>query len=457
MPGLSGIFEIARRALASQRAGINTTSHNIANASTPGYSRQRADLSPTQPLRTAQGLMGTGVTVAHFSRIRDRFIDRQIRASSDSLGSASSQHQLLSQVETAFHEPSDTGLNALMTKFFNSFQDLSSHPEETGPRNAIVQQGTLLTQTFRTLNTRLADLRGSQVEDLDMKVSRINQLARDISAIDIEITNARAVGLTPNEALDNRDAMLEELSGLVPVSVSEDAQGSMMVSVGGVVIASRGGAVELTSHLVGSSIQIETQTGGLVVPITSGELGGLMHSYNTTIPGYQTQLDAMASTLIQRVNAIHAAGYGLGNPPSTGVNFFSGTDAASIGVDPAVAANINLIAASANGAPGNNEVALALAGVAREPLLNGNSQTLLQYYNGLVSNIGTTMTALDNSAEASTLMLEQLETQRTAVSGVSLDEEMTNMIQYQRAFDAAARIVNTVDEMFQTILTMRGS
>jgi flagellar hook-associated protein 1 FlgK len=454
MAGLSEIFEIARRAMMSQRVAINVTSHNIANASTSGYSRQRVDLAPTKPVLSPFGLLGTGVTVASIGRIRDAFIDQQIRSSNDVLGSASTQQQILSQVEAALNEPSDSGLSALLSKLFNAFQDLAVHPEESSTRNAVLQQAVLLTQKFHGLSSSLKQVRADLFNDVNTKIARINQLATELSDLDVQITNAAAVGVDPSDAKDLRDLKLDELSSLVDVSVSEDKSGSLMISVGGTVIASRSGAVALNALIVGDQIQIATADAGIPVTVRSGQLGGVLDMHNDTIANYLARLDDLAVALIDRVNTVHAAGFGLGTPPPTGINFFTGVNAGNIAVDSSILNNINNIAASSDGSPGDNRTALALAGIANEPLMNGNTVSLLQSYNGLVSEIGTTINAVDNTAKSQGLIQQQLENQRAATSGVSLDEEMTNLIKFQRSYEAAARVITTVDDMFQTIMSM---
>jgi len=454
MPGLASILNIARRALFSQRTGMTVTGHNIANASTPGYSRQRVNLIPGLPERVSFGMLGSGVVADRVERLRERFIDRQLRTASSSLGEAVSQQQLLSQVEAFFNEPSDTGLNAVMTKFFSSFQDLATHPEDSAMRNGVLQQGLLLVQSFRGLASNIKSLRDDLLTGVTAKVDRINQLAKEISDLDVQIITARAVGAEPNDLLDQRDLKLDQLSQLAPIHVSEDSRGSVMVSIGGTVIASRAGAVPLQATVSGTQIQITAGQSNLTINVTGGDLGGLLKAANVTLPGYLSQLDQLASTLITRVNQLHSAGFGIGAVPPTGINFFTGTDASTIAVDPAITSNVNNIAASADGAPGNNSVALALAGVGEENLLNGGTASIMQYYSGLVSGIGSTIVSANSTITSQDLILTQLENQRSSVSGVSLDEEMTKLIIYQRGFEAAARLVNSVDDMFQTILDM---
>jgi flagellar hook-associated protein 1 len=451
---LSGILDMARRALLTQRVGMDVTSHNIANASTPGYSRQRLDLVAAFPIKQPYGLLGTGVTVQHIARLRERFIDQQIRVNNDPFGRATAEHTILSQVEAVFNEPTDSGLSSVITQFFNAFQDLASHPEESANRNAVLQRGLLLSQSIRGLNNSLDRLRTDLLDDVQTKINRINVLSREISDLDVQILTAIGNGGNPNDARDQRDIRIEELSTLANIVVSEDASGSVMVSIGGSVIASRGGAVMLKPLSLGNSLKIQTEPAGMDVRITGGELGGVLDMYTTKLPGYMSNLNQLTSALITRVNEVHSRGFGIGTPPPTGINFFSGSDAASIAVDPAIQADINAIAASQDGAPGDNRVALQLAGILNERLMNGNSLSLSQFYNGMVSSIGTTVSAAENIRQSQSLVLQQLENQREAISGVSIDEEMTNLIKFQRSFDAAARVVSMVDEMFVTIIGM---
>lgn len=438
----------------AQQVGIGVTSNNIANASTPGYSRQRVDLVATEPSRETAGLLGTGVMAKHVGRIRERFIDQQVRLAHHSLAQASTQQRILGQIEAMLNEPSDAGLSAAINRFLNAFQNLAIHPEETATRNDVLQQGVLLTHSFRRLSSGLKQLRSDLVDDINAQLARVNSLTKEISDLDVQITNAKAVGLDASNAKDQRDSKLEELSKLANISVSEDSRGSVMVSLGGTMLASRAGSVALKALRVGDEIRIVSDQSNNPIAVSSGQLGGVLRLYNTTIPSYLAKLDQIAAALIQRVNTLHAAGFGIGNPPPTGNNFFSGADAESIGIDPIIQSGVNNIAASEDGMPGNNRVALAIAAVGNEPLLNGNTVTVLQSYNSLVSEVGSLLNAADTTQSLQELVLAQLENQRSAVSGVSLDEEMTNLIKFQRSFDAAARVVNAVNELFETILKM---
>jgi flagellar hook-associated protein 1 len=454
MPGITQILEIARRALASQQIGMNVTSHNISNANTPGYSRQRAELIATVPIRYTYGLLGTGVTVDSIQRIRNQFLDQQIRMANESYGNASAQQTIVSQIEANLNEPSDSGLAALMANFFNSFQDLSVHPEESGARNSVLQKGTALAQGFRRLNGSLKQLQSDIFSDVDAKVDQINSLTQQISDLNVQIVAAQAGGRDAGDQKDQRDYLVEQLSTLANINVTEDASGAANVSLGGIVIAAASGPMALKAELIGTTMRIATADTSTTVTTTGGELGGALKAYNTDIPAALASLDQIAGAIINRVNSLHSAGYGLGTPPSTGNNFFAGTTAGDMEVDAIISANVNNIAASGTGAPGDNSVALALSHVGADALLNGNTVSVTQFYGNFVSSIGSTVNASNNTMNAQDLVLSQLESQRESISGVSLDEEMTNLIKYQRSYDAAARIVNVANEMYQTILDM---
>ncbi len=454
MSGLSLILETARRALQAQQVAIGVTSHNIANATTPGFSRQRAGLVATEPMPGQAGLLGTGVTVASVTRLRDQFLDAQTRDVNQSMSRSSMENQILTQVQSSFNEPSDTALSGSLSQFFNAWQDLSVNPEESSSRNAVIQRGVLLAQSFHSLNGELTQLRSSLADDVSAKLTTINTLTSQLSKLDLQITSARALGQEANDAMDQRDQKLQELSGLININVSFDTRGSMVVSTGGSVIASGAGSLDLTSSFVGGQIVIQTALGGANLAVTGGELGGVLNMYNTAIPKTLAQLDQAAGALITRINQLHEAGSGLGTPPTTGTAFLTGTGAADINVNAAVQADTNLVAASSDGTPGNNVTARAIAGVQNEKLLNSNSASVGQFYNGVVSALGSAVDSADNTSKQQQSVLTGLQNQQSSVAGVSLDEEMTNLIEFQKGYAAAAKVITTVNEMFQTIIQM---
>jgi flagellar hook-associated protein 1 FlgK len=340
-----------------------------------------------------------------------------------------------------------------MNKFYNSFQGLSSHPEEAGARNSVLQQATQLVQTFNRLSTNFTQQRDNLAADAASTIDTVNTLTRQIAQLNQQITQSRGAGNEPSDLMDQRDLAIDQLGRLTNITASQDSSGSMIVSISGVQVVGNGNSLTLQSSVVGGNLQITT-SGGQSIHASGGELGGMLEMYNTNIPSYISQIDTLAGTVIARTNAVHSAGYGIGNPPPTGMLFFTGNSAATIAVNTQISSNTNNIAASSNGQPGNNQNALALFGIAEERLMDGNTQTLAQYYGRFVSNVGSAVTSANGTLSGSELVLAQLDAQRESVSGVSLDEEMTNMIKFQRSYEAAARVIRTAGEMFDTVLNM---
>jgi flagellar hook-associated protein 1 len=479
MSGISQILEIARRALLAQQYQMNVTGHNIANASTPGYSRQRANLVTTSPTESGGGLLGTGVIVQSVDRLRNRFIDTQIRSSSEALGKANLEYQILGQIEATYNEPSSSALSGTLNTFFSSWQTLSTHPEDTVARNSLMLDGSRVTDTFHRLNAEMTTLRDSLRDEMQAKLDRINTLTGEISAFNVQVTAASVSGMNTGDLKDLIGTKIEELSTLTNISTSEGPNGSVMVMLGSVLIADNGSSHTLSlssapdATISGSSFdQMRVVTDlGIEAHVTGGEAGGLLKSYNSTIPDALGRLDRLAEALITEVNRSHSAGYGLQNPPMNGINFFKGSDASTIGIDltdtsggalPGSNPSLNNIATSSvAGVAGNNDIALQIASAFdRKPITNAGGSTLLGglslsgYYNQSVTMLGSAVNSASTMIESQELVIGQLTQQRDSVSGVSLDEEMTNMIKFQRAFDAAARMVNTADEMFQTLLNM---
>ncbi len=454
MPGLNDVLEVARRALTSQRLGINVTSNNVANASTPGYSRQRVDFTQSPSVKTQFGMLGSGVTASHIGRIRERFIDQQIRHNNDALGFSTMQRNVLAQIEAAVNEPSETGINTALNNFFNTFQELAVRPAESSARNNVVQKGTLLTQSIHRLYSNINSLRENLTQDVENKVKEINQISKDLAQLNERIIAARAGGAVASDLEDLRDLKIDRLSALAKVQVSDSGNGAKLVSMNGVSIVNDVDFNAIKIQADGGKLQIVSEANGRVLSADTGELGGTLTSYNSTIPNYVERLNTFAKRLMDRINEVHSSGYTITNPTQTGIMFFTGTSAADIEVNSQIANNVNLIAVSADGRAGDNTNALALADLLSEKMLSDNSQTLSQFYAGFASDVGTGVNNAKNTVTMQELILAQLDQQKSSVSGVSVDEEMTNLIKYQRAYDAAAKVITTVNEMFESLIRM---
>ncbi len=454
MAGLNSILEIGRRSLSTSQYGLGVTSHNISNASTPGYSRQRLNVAPSASEKSQFGYLGTGVSIQSIQRLRSGYIDQQIYTVNQNNGRANQRENILRLAESFLQEPSETGLGASMSQFFAAFQDLSMHPEESANRNAVVQRATLMVGTFRRITDSIDSLKKDVLKEAESKVERINALVSSIAGLDQTIMSASASGSSPNDVRDQRDYQLAELSKLADIRVMDGVNGSMNVSIAGNMILSGGNSSSLVASMNGAKMEVHLKGFAQPLNVAGGELGALMTLQNTTLDNYTAKLDQVASAIITNVNTAHSAGYGIGTPPPTGLEFFTGTDARSIGINPVISGNINNVAASKDGSPGDNSIALQIANIQNAQVLNGNTNSISQFYNGFVSSIGTDIQSAATETASTQLVMEQLTTQQNSVAGVSIDEEMTNLIKYQHGFDAAARVINTVNDMFKTIINM---
>ncbi len=443
-----GLETTLRGILAQQRA-IDVAGHNIANASTVGYTRQRADLVTTPAFTDVPaGQLGTGVDVAQYTRVRSDFLDIQLRAQTMRKGYASAQQDGLNQIELSLSEPSDTGLSALFGKYWSAWQNLSNAPEDPATRQALVQSAATLANGFNGLASQLTTIQSQTTQDQTLTVNQINSIGTQIGALTGSIKAAELAGEQPNDLLDKRDVLIDQLSELGNVSISTTAGtpgtlGAIDVSIGGTL---------LVTDTTASTVALP------LASLTSGKLAGLqavINAISDPVVGYLTKLNQLAATLASATNTQHALGTDLaGNP---GGNFFSvtpGNEAATIAVDPLILASPALVAASSTGAPGDAGNALALADLQQQPLVAG--ATIDGTYSSLVTQIGSdSQQAKQNLANASSLV-DALENRRQSVSGVSLDEEMTSLLQFQRGFQASARALNAMDQMIDELINRTG-
>ncbi len=440
-------LETNLRGLLAQQQALDVTSHNIANASTAGYSRQTAVLvaSPAYAMPgvstapAGAGQLGTGVDVAAYQRIRDAFLDVQYRAQSMLQGQAQANQDGLQQVQLAFNEqPTSTGLSGLLANYWSAWQNLSNNPEDMGTRQALAQSAASLADGFTSLSGQLSTLQSQTSQNVSDTITQANSFGAQISQLNLTISKLEVSGDTPNDLLDQRDVLLDKLSALGNVSTSAGANGSLNVTFGGASLVTGGT----------SSTLAETDLTGL----TSGKLQGLITLRDTTIPGYQGQLNTIASALITKTNAQSGLGFDLnGNP---GGPFFSGTDASNISVNPALISNPALIAASSTGAVGDSQNALAIADMQNKAVIG--SSTIDTAYTQLVTQVGSDVQQATNQVSTTTALVNALQSSRQSVSGVNLDEEMTNLITYQRGYQASARALNAIDSMLDQLINRTG-
>ncbi len=458
MVRISDLLNIARRGLQAQSHALQVTSHNIANANTEGYSRQRVAMAPSAPLRTPVGMLGTGVEVSQVVRLRESYYDWQLRLEYQELGRWQERANALAEVEGLLNEPSEYGLAATLQGFWDSWQDLANNPEESSARQEVRYWGQRLVAAFYGLDRGLIEVQQGLDEQVGLLINQINELGRQIAELNVQISQAEASGVQANDFRDRRDLLLNELSRLVDIQVMEMPSGMVNITVGGetLVAGDKVRTIEVTTTTVEGVVVHSPRWGvnGREVVIRGGRVGGMLEMINDLIPQYRTRLDTLAAAVATEVNRLHQSGYAPDG--SSGIPFFdpNTSGAGDIALHPAVINSLNAIAASQDGTGANGDIALQISRLKDELCINDASESINSFFRRTIAALGLDVQAAHSSVENISQFVQQLENRQESVSGVSLDEEMANLIAFQRAYQASARVVNVVDELMQTVLQM---
>ncbi len=465
-------LQVALSGLEAQQTVMAVTSHNVANATTPGYERQQADLAANPPytppsLQQVQGAgqLGMGVTVASIQRSNSRFLHLQQWANAGDLGAAGQQAQTLSQVQSMLNEPSSTGLNSALSAFWNAWQDVANSPQSTAARSQAVAAGSALASQFHTLSSDLTSLQSSLNSSVGAQIGRVNTYASQIASLNGQIKASIAAGQKPNDLLDARAVAISKLSTLVPVHVTWNTDGTAAVSVGSVDVVAGTQVTPLVGKAQASNhgfLQPQWNPPGLPAQLHGGSLGALLTLRDQTLPGYLASLNALAGGVGASVNQLHASGYDLhGNP---GQAYFvasggGGITAANIAVNPALVSDPTLVAAaaSATSGPGDGHNALAIADLQSQALpvlANGGTATASGAWAAMVGGIGSAAQAASSAQQNQQVLANSIQSQQQQVSGVSINEEMTNMVVAQNAYAAAAKVSSTIDSMLGSLIAM---
>jgi flagellar hook-associated protein 1 FlgK len=455
MPGTFFGIETGLRGLRTAQAAMHTASHNIANANTPGYSRQRAEIAATDPYTTPSagypaGAMqiGTGVEARTISQARDAALDTQLRGGLADHEALLAQQGALQQIEDALAEFSDNGINGTLTKLFNAFHNLAANAESRPLRGAVAANAEAAANSFREVAGRVQDVADDVDGRIQAGVAEINDLATKVAALNLSIAKVVGMGDEPNDLRDQRNVLLDTLAKKANTTVTATGNGQVTVQIGGVAVVRGDKALPV------AGIGALTGDGDL----TGGELSGLVAARGR-VAAYQASLDGLANTFRTQLNAQHAQGLDLsGNPGDA--DLFTGTGAADLRLSAAVAADPGLLAAASAPTPpatfavGNGDNALALAGFATRKLNAAPvaDQTLRDFWSGTASALGVEVRALSDRADAAGAFTAQLERRRDAISGVSLDDEMADLARFQRAYQAAAKLISISDELTETII-----
>jgi flagellar hook-associated protein 1 FlgK len=460
---MSGLFqglEVGKRALLTHQLTMNTIGHNLANVNTPGYTRQRTEVTSVYPLETANYILGNGVKVTTVNQIRDLFLTTQYRRENKSLGEWEYREKALTQIETFFAEPYDESLGDVLNKFWSSWLDLSNNPESPAARSAVVAQSNTLTKSFHSLDQQMRDLRSTANKDVAARVGEINQTAAEIANINRLVVSSELGSQKANDLRDQRDYLIDNLSKVVDVTTREKANGSVTVYISGLAIVENSDTFQLDTVVNASGRQAKydiiwknTET---TVKITGGELKGLLDTRDVLVPRYLDQLDQLALAIVNEVNQLHRAGTGLDG--ISGRNFFNGSfaTAATMRVEQNIDNDPTLIGASLSGGPGDNANALAIADLRNQMTMSYGTMSITEFYNSMIGDIGVDTHEAKTFKGNFEVLIHQIENSRQSVQGVSLDEEMAEMVRQQHAYEAAARLITYIDDALDTLINGMG-
>jgi flagellar hook-associated protein 1 FlgK len=461
-------LEIASRALKTNQSVLDVVGHNVANVNTPGYSRQTAALVATPPDTAYDAAnsnfaaqLGTGVDLASVSRIRDEFIEVRLQNAEGDQSKYNSLRDALQRVEDTFNELSTDGVGKQMTATFNAFLEVARAPEGDSARSLLRSQGETVSRTIRQvfngLNNLDADLKGRGA----MLVQQVNDLASQVADLNGQIHVATIVGGHPNDLEDKRDILVKQIAGLVGAQAQpdHDAQGNptgyVTVRVNGATLVQEDKVNPLPDTFAMQAGVPQLAGSDFMVPVKSGEVSGLIQA-SDMIAHYVADLNSLVSTFISTVNTQHQAGYGLNG--QTGLNFFSGTNASDIGMDANIEGDLSAIAAStppvsgSTVAPSNGDNARLIADIGSRRLFG--TQTLVAYHSAKMAQVGADAQGAERQAANQEKVVQQLQNMRDSTSGVNLDEELTHMLQYQRSYQAAARMVTMFDSLVEDLIGM---
>ena len=461
---MSGTFfgiNVAYTGIAAQRQALDVLSQNIAHANDPTYKRQRVVATEGYPLAQSQdsgsgvSMVGSGVQTGDVQRIRDAMVESRLQQAE----SASAQYDFmsnnLSQIESAIGEPSDDGLQADLSAFWASWDQVATSPDSESVRNSLLDTTQTLCSHIQYVYSQISSTEDTLNTTAVNDVNSINSIASQIADINHQLTAIPSGTSQANDLLDSRDGLVQDLSKLVSVSQYGENGGDFVLSLGGRVLV-QGTVANQLKTAVGASgnKEIQWSDDGSNAVIQGGELKAVLDLRDNVVPDYLSQMDQFATSLVNTVNSVHATGKTMDGADG-GDFFLAGSTAANIQLDTTIVGKPRLIAASESGAIGNGNTAAQISALENKADAS-TGLTIDGMYRALVGNIGSDVSTAEKQSEASDLSYQQFQTQQQSISGVSLDEEMTNMIKFQQAYNASSRVMTVMDEMLSVLIDKTG-
>jgi flagellar hook-associated protein 1 FlgK len=471
--GLFHTLNIGEHALHASRQGVDTASHNISNANVEGYSRQRVDVRSRTPLWMHGIVVGSGAYVKDITRSHNQFIEKQINRAHQLSGEANGRFEGLKTLETIFSPELASGVSDEITNFFNALQDLSLSPEDMSVRSAVRENARNLIGSFKRVDSEIRQRRLDLDDIVNQECSEINGRLKNIAGLNQQIQEMEVTpGAFANDLRDQRDLLLRELTEKVQINYYEDEFGNFCVrGPEDIILVDRNYVGQFTVSANEKNdgfadVVITDGEGGSKRNVTrmldGGRLKGLIEVRDNVCKDIIDRNNDMAAKFTTRINEIHGKGYGIKNfDETTGRKFFKsvenlGTAARDLDISSDISDSLEAISVAGTPlAAGDNIVINEMLGLKSEKLMDGGNSNLIEYYSNYVGNLGVEINRTTHLKEANDLVVNDLQTQREAVSGVSLDEEAVSLMKWQSNFTASSKVITTVDEMLDTVLSLK--
>lgn len=454
------------------RQGVDTTGHNIANAHVEGYSRQRVNLVSRDPSESRGIIIGNGSYVHNIRRIHDAFLDKQVNLASQTAGNSQFKYETLKTLETLFSPEMNSNIGDEISNFFNTLEELSNNPDEYATREAVREAAKSLIKAIKITDSSLK----KHISDLNEKIQNeakdISNILKRIGTLNESIATMEVGGHSQaNDLRDERDRLVKNLSEKMNINYYYDDKGMIIIRGPGQTLLVDGkntASLDVckNENTGDYDLIVIDQEGKLTKLITNdienGGISGLIEVRDKIIKRIIEKNNILVENFVDVFNAIHREGYGINRYKSTnGRDFFSiepgfGGACANIKLSDTIADSIEAIATAATpDAPGDNIVVNKLIGLKNQKIMQNGNATLLDFYANIVSQLGLEIQRAKNTYEADKIVLSDLIARKESVSGVSLDEEATNLLKWQTAFTASSKVITTIDEMFDTLLNIK--
>ncbi|MEF2820951.1 MAG: flagellar hook-associated protein FlgK [Clostridium sp.] len=420
MSGLLSTLNTAKSGMNVSQVAIQTTSHNISNINTPGYSRQRVNQSASSPYSMpgknsnfGAGQIGTGAQIDDVTRIRNSFYDYQYRSESHQYGNTSVKYEYFKNIEGIFNEPSDTAISSSLNSFFNSWSELSKDPQSSGVKSVVIENGKYLSNSINSAFKRLESLEEGLDKQSEYIMDEVNSMLSQLDKLEKNIKIIQGSGKSPNDFLDKRDQLLDNLSFKLNIN-DKDVKATLKKAY------DANGKVTL-DDLTKSGVKI------------SGELEGAL-SMKQEINKYKDGLKQLANTITSNVNK------------AAGQEIFKAKDGELISINPEMLQEPEKINVTA-------DIALKVYELKSEKVnINGKDMTINTFYNSMIQDLGQSSAAVIRDESNQSKLLENIDSSRSSVSGVSLDEEMISLVQLQHTYSANAKVMSTIDSLLDVVV-----